>query len=100
MIEHGSKSLWRILWEQLTSTLVLVLIAAAVISGFLGDFKDMAAVLAIVVLNAALGVQQEYRAEQAVAALKQLAVPRVKVRRNQRIQEIWHANWRQVILSC
>ncbi|HFQ93497.1 MAG TPA: cation-translocating P-type ATPase, partial [Anaerolineae bacterium] len=79
---------WRILWEQLTAVMVIILIAAAIISAFIGDFKDAAAIMVIVILNAALGFSQEYRAEKAIAALKKMAVPVVKVRRDGRIQQI------------
>jgi Ca2+-transporting ATPase len=82
LVERGVKSPWRILWEQLTGLMVVILIVAAVVSGALGDWKDAIAILAIVVLNAVLGFSQEFRAEKAMAALKQLAVPTVKVRRN------------------
>jgi Ca2+-transporting ATPase len=88
LIERGVKSPWRILWEQLTGTMVMILIVAAVVSAALGDYKDAAAILAIVVLNALLGFRQEYRAERAMAALKRLAVPTVKVRREGHLQEI------------
>jgi P-type Ca2+ transporter type 2C len=88
LVERGSKSPWRILWEQLTSTLVLVLIVAGVVSGLLGDLEDTIAILAIVVLNAVLGFRQEYQAEQAMAALKKLAVPTVRVRRSGHVREI------------
>jgi P-type Ca2+ transporter type 2C len=88
LIERGIKNLWLILWEQLTAFMVVILIIAAVISAFLGDWKDAIAIMAIVVLNAILGFSQEYRAEQAMAALKQLAVPTVKVRRDGHVQEI------------
>ncbi|MEJ2210354.1 MAG: cation-translocating P-type ATPase [Anaerolineae bacterium] len=82
LVERGAKSPWRILWEQLTGVMVVILIVAAVVSGVIGDWKDAIAILAIVVLNAVLGFSQEYRAEKAMAALKQLAVPTVKVRRD------------------
>lgn len=88
LVEHGLKSPWRILWEQLAETMVVVLIVAALISALLGDYKDAGAILVIVVLNAALGFRQEYRAEKAMAALKRLTVPTVKVRREARIREI------------
>jgi Ca2+-transporting ATPase len=88
LIERGLKSPWRILWEQLTGVMVLILIVSAVISAALGDYKDTIAILAIVVLNALLGFTQEYRAEQAMAALKKLAVPTVKVRRDGHLQEM------------
>lgn len=88
LVERGGKSPWRILWEQLTATMVIILIVAALLSAFLGDYKDAIVILVIVVLNALLGFSQEYRAERAMAALKKLAVPTVKVRRNGRVQEI------------
>lgn len=88
LIDRGLKSPWLIIWEQLSGTLVVILIIAAIISAFLGDYKDATAILAIVILNAALGFRQEYKAEQTMAALKRLAVPVVKVRRGGRVKEI------------
>ncbi len=88
LVERGSKSPWRILWEQLTATMVVILIVAALSSALLGDYKDTIVILAIVVLNAILGFTQEYRAERALAALKKLAVPVVRVRRSGHVQEI------------
>jgi Ca2+-transporting ATPase len=88
LVERGTKSPWRILWEQMTSLLVIILIIAALVSIALGDFKDAIAILAIVVLNATLGFTQEYRAEQAMAALKKLAVPTVRVHRDGHLREV------------
>jgi P-type Ca2+ transporter type 2C len=88
LVEKGAKSPWLILWEQLTGTMVVILIVAAVISYFLGDIIDTIAILAIVILNALLGFRQEYKAEQAMAALKKLAVPNVRVRRGGHVKEI------------
>ncbi|HID00957.1 MAG TPA: hypothetical protein EYP05_06445 [Piscirickettsiaceae bacterium] len=88
LIERGLKSPWLILWEQLTAVMVVILIIAAVISAALGDYKDAGAIMAVVVLNAVLGFTQEYRAEKAMAALKKLAMPTVKVRRDGHVREI------------
>lgn len=88
LIERGRKSTWQIAWEQLTATMVLILIVAALVSLLLGDYKDAVVILAIVILNAILGFTQEHRAERAMAALKQLAAPIVRVRRDGHIQEI------------
>jgi Ca2+-transporting ATPase len=88
LVERGRRSPWRIFFEQLTGTLVLILIVAAVVSAIVGDIKDAVAILAIVVLNAILGFVQEYRAEQAMAALRKLAVPLVRVRRAGQVSEL------------
>jgi Ca2+-transporting ATPase len=88
LIEGRLKSPWRILWEQLTALMVVILIIAAVVSAALGDYRDAVAIIAIVVLNAVLGFSQEYRAEKAMAALKKLAVPTVKVRRDGHVREL------------
>ena len=86
--DSGGPSAWHLLLAQFTGVLTLVLIAAAVLSVFLGDLLDAGAILAIVVLNAALGFFQEHRAEQSMAALKRLAAPLVRVRRDGQVLEI------------
>ena len=88
LVERGAKSPWLIFWGQLAELMVVILIAAAVISALLGDYKDAIAISVIVVLNALLGFAQEYRAEKAMAALKRLASPSVRVRRSGRVQEV------------
>ncbi len=69
---------------QLNNFVVILLIAAAVISALLGEWIDASAIIAIVVLNTVMGVVQENRAEQALAALKKLAAPDAQVLRNGR----------------
>jgi P-type Ca2+ transporter type 2C len=86
--DRGTRSPWAILWDQFTSTMIVILIVAALASALLGDYEDSIAIAVIVVLNAALGFGQEYRAERAMAALQQLSAPRVKVRREDRVREI------------
>ncbi len=81
------------LWDQINSFVVWLLIAAALISGLIGwteyrhsgettEFIETGAILAIVVLNATLGIIQERRAEEALAALKKLAAPDAHVLRD------------------
>jgi len=86
--DKGGKNPLLILWEQFTSTMVLILIVAAVISGFLGKPLETIAISGIVVLFAVLGFVQEYRAERAMAALKKLSVPLVNVRRGGQAEQI------------
>jgi len=69
----------RILISQFTDFMVLVLIAAAVVSYLLGEAADTAAILAIVLMNAALGFTQEFRAERAMERLRELAAPTARV---------------------
>jgi len=88
LVERGKKSPWIIFLNQFKEVMVIVLIIAALVSAFLGEFTEVIVILAIVVLNAILGFTQEYRAEQAMEALKKMAVPFVRVRRDNHVQEI------------
>ena len=77
----------KILLEQFTNTMILVLLAATVISGMVGAMADAITIMAIVVLNAILGFVQEYRAERSLAEIKKLASAHAFVLRNgQRIK--------------
>ncbi|MBN2147298.1 MAG: cation-translocating P-type ATPase [Anaerolineales bacterium] len=82
LTEAPGATFWQMLWEQFNNFVVIMLIVAAVISALLGDLEEAAAIMAIVVLNAALGVIQEQRAEQALAALRKLAAPEAQILRD------------------
>ncbi|MEO1347267.1 MAG: cation-translocating P-type ATPase [Cyanobacteria bacterium J06635_15] len=89
----AGRSSWRILLDQFTNIMLLMLIAVALVSGVLSIRdseipKDAIAIFSIVLLNAVLGYFQESRAEKALAALKQMAAPNVRVIRNGDPQEI------------
>ncbi len=86
--EAKGPSPWRMFLSQFTEAMVILLLVAAAISWALDDVKEAIAILIIVVLNAVLGFTQEYRAEQALAALRKLAVPTVRVRREGHAVEI------------
>lgn len=88
LVERGGRSAWQILWEQVSGVMTVILLAAAVISIFLQEPIDAVVILAIVVLNAALGFYQESKAERSMAALKRMSVPRVRVRRSGDVQEL------------
>jgi Ca2+-transporting ATPase len=79
---------WRRLLRQFADLLIWVLIAAALVSGLLGEWVDAAAIVAIVVLNGVLGFVQEGRAEQALAALRKLSSPHAKAVRDGRSQNL------------
>ena len=72
----------RLLGEQFENFLVILLMVAAGISALLGEWVDSAVIMAIVVMNATLGVIQNRRAEESLAALKKLAAPEAQVMRN------------------
>jgi P-type Ca2+ transporter type 2C len=71
----AAKSPVAMILDQFKDFMIIVLIAAAVVAGFVGEVSDTIAIVVIVILNAAIGFFQEYRAEQAIAALKKMAAP-------------------------
>lgn len=86
--EKKKKTLLQKLLNQFTDFMILILIAAAIISGVLGDMTDAIIILAIVIINAAVGFIQEYRAEKAMEALKKMAASHARILRDGKNIEI------------
>jgi P-type Ca2+ transporter type 2C len=79
---------WRLLVSQFNSPLIWLLLAACVVSGFVGEIADAIAIGLIVLVNGLVGFYQEFRAEGAVRALRSLTAPRARVRRDGKILDI------------
>ena len=86
--EEKGRSKAAIFFSQFQGFLIYVLAVAAIISAILGDWIEAVAIAAIMVLNAIMGYVQESRAEEAMEALKKLAVPVVRVERDGEIVEV------------
>jgi len=80
--EQQHRSRLHIFFEHLSDFMIIVLIGAAIISGAVGDLKDSIVILLIVLLNAAMGTFQQYKAEQAIQALRSMATPECRVIRD------------------
>jgi Ca2+-transporting ATPase len=76
------KTVWNMLLKQLTDFMILILIAAAVVSGVVGEVTDTIVILSIVIINAIVGVVQEWRAEKAMEALQNMASVQARVIRD------------------
>lgn len=88
LVEGKKKSTFQIFLEQYKDFLVVILIVAAVISGFLGDIESALVILIVITVNAILGTVQTLKAEQSLAGLKKLSSPSAKVLRNGQIVKI------------
>ena len=86
--EGKKKSIIRMFLEQLNDWLIYILLGATVLTIIVGEYADAIIILAVVLINAVIGVIQEEKASKAVEALKKLATPKAVVRRNGNLEEI------------
>ena len=82
LIEGKKKSIPMIFLEQFRDFLVIILIAAAVVSGILGDWESTLVILVVIVINAVLGTVQTVKAEHSLNSLKEMSAPTAKVLRD------------------
>lgn len=88
LVEKKKKPFWLLLLNQFKDLMIIILLVAATISIAIGDVKDAALILSIVLMNALIGFIQEYKAEKAMAALKKMSALNSLVRRNGKLIEI------------
>ncbi len=86
--EKNKLSIISIFINQFQDFMIIVLMAATVLSFLMGEFSDAITIFAIIILNGIMGFIQEYRAERSLKALKQLTAPKAKARRNNNIIEV------------
>ncbi|MBA4699979.1 MAG: cation-translocating P-type ATPase [Ruminococcus sp.] len=88
LIEGKKKTTIQIFLEQFKDFLVIILIVAAIVSGFLGDAESAVVILIVITINAILGTVQTVKAEQSLSSLKKLSGPEAKVFRDGNIVPI------------
>lgn len=86
--EKDGKTLSDMIMDQFKDVLIIILVIAAIVSIALGEIIDGSFIIAIVILNAVLGVVQENKASNALKALKEMAAPAAKVIRNNKLEKI------------
>lgn len=85
LAEEKKESMLKKFINQFMDFMILILIVAAIVSGFLGEYIDAVVIVAIVIVNAVLGVIQEGRAEKALAALQKMSAPEARAVRDGRV---------------
>ncbi len=88
LAERKGISPLRILLQQFTDLMVIILIVSTIISGFMGEMTEAVTIIAIVIVNAIMGFVQEFKTEKTMEALKSLAAPSAKVIRNEQLVNV------------
>ncbi len=88
LVEKQQRPTWMLFVDQFTSPMILVLMAAAAVTFIIGEGKDTIVILAIVVFNGVVGFVQEYRAGQAMDALKRMSSPQARVVRGGEVRPV------------
>ncbi|MDD3439272.1 MAG: HAD-IC family P-type ATPase, partial [Clostridiaceae bacterium] len=86
--EKEKEPVWVKIGKQLKDFLVVILIIASIVSGMVGEISDSIVIIAIVIVNAVLGVVQEGKAEKAMEALKKMSAPNARALRNGHIETV------------
>ncbi len=86
--EQEKQTTLQLIWEQINSVLIYILMAAAVVSALVGEISDAVIIALVIILNATIGVIQESKAEKSLDALKKMSSPKAIVKRNGQVKEV------------
>ena len=86
LAERSRRPVWARFLDQFRSTLILILVGAAVLAGLIGDLKDTVVIAVVLLINAVIGFVQENRAERSLEALRDMLVPTARVRRGGQVR--------------
>ncbi|MEN3373775.1 HAD-IC family P-type ATPase [Dechloromonas sp. ZS-1] len=88
LAERPPRPAWLKFLDQFRSLLILILLGAGLLAGAVGEIKDALVIVIVVLINASLGFFQEHRAENALAALRNMLAPSARVRRDGEIRQV------------
>ncbi len=85
---QDKKSIFKLFLSQINDIMIYILLGASIISAFMKEYSDSIIILIVILINAVIGIVQEYKAEKSLEALKKLSTPKAIVRRDSVIKEI------------